>query len=71
MLLPDQEAALEKARAGEGRNVEHVALETDATLQLLQKQAKPRRSGRYPSGMHPNLSFQMFICFPADSFAFI
>ncbi len=29
-----QEAALEKLLAGEGRNVEHVALQTDETLGL-------------------------------------
>ncbi len=35
-----QEAALEKARAGEGRNVEHVALETEGTLGLAATQSK-------------------------------
>lgn len=40
-LPPEQEAALEKARAGEGRNVEHVALETEGTLELAAAEAKP------------------------------
>ncbi|KAK9902765.1 hypothetical protein WJX75_005429 [Coccomyxa subellipsoidea] len=45
-----EEAALEKARAGEGRNVEHVALETEGTLGLAATQSKtgakaaPRRA---------------------------
>jgi hypothetical protein len=39
-MLPEQEAALEKARAGEGRNVEHVALETEGTLGLAATQSK-------------------------------
>jgi hypothetical protein len=39
-VLPEQEAALEKARAGEGRDVEHVALETEGTLQLAAADAK-------------------------------
>ncbi|BDA51318.1 probable endonuclease 8 1 at N-terminal half [Coccomyxa sp. Obi] len=34
-----EEAALEKARAGEGRNVEHVALETEGTLELAATQS--------------------------------
>lgn len=38
-----QEAALEKAQAGEGRNVEHVALEDDATLALASAQQPKRR----------------------------
>ena len=38
-----QEAALEKAKAGEGRNVEHVALEDDATLALTSAQQLKRR----------------------------
>ena len=37
-----QDAALEKARAGEGRDVEHVALFDDQTLQA-QEAAKPAR----------------------------
>ena len=37
-----QDAALEKARAGEGRDVEHVALYDDQTLQA-QEVAKPAR----------------------------
>jgi hypothetical protein len=53
-VLPVQEAALEKARAGEGRNVEHVALETDATLLLAAQRTKPRRSGRASSGKRPH-----------------
>ena len=40
-----QEAALEKAKAGEGRNVEHVALEDDATLTLADTQ-RPKRTQR-------------------------
>ena len=40
-----QEAALEKAKAGEGRNVEHVALEDDATLTLADTQ-RPKRAQR-------------------------
>ena len=40
-----QEAALEKAKAGEGRNVEHVALEDDATLMLADTQ-RPKRAQR-------------------------
>ena len=40
-----QEAALEKAKAGEGRNVEHVALEDDATLTLADTE-RPRRAQR-------------------------
>jgi hypothetical protein len=51
-MSPIQEAAMEKARAGEGRNVEHVALETDATLQLASQRAPPRRSLRKGTGMH-------------------
>ena len=38
-----QEAAMEKAKAGEGRNVEHVALEDDATLALATSQQPKRR----------------------------
>ena len=47
-MLPQQEAAREKARAGEGRDVEHVALETEGTLQLAAAKgaAAPRRSAR-------------------------
>lgn len=30
-----QEAALEKMKAGEGRNVEHVAMQDDETLAML------------------------------------
>ncbi|CAL8466327.1 g5863 [Coccomyxa elongata] len=43
-----EEAALEKARAGEGRNVEHVALETKGTLELaaVQSTAGAKRSPR-------------------------
>ena len=46
--LPEQEAALEKARAGEGRDVEHVALETEGTLQLAEAKrgAAPRRTAK-------------------------
>lgn len=46
--LPEQEAALEKARAGEGRDVEHVALETKGTLQLAEAKrgAAPRRTAK-------------------------
>ena len=46
--LPEQEAALEKARAGEGRDVEHVALETKGTLQLAAAKsgAPPRRNAK-------------------------
>lgn len=40
-----QEAALEKAKAGEGRNVEHVALEDDATLAVADTQ-RPKRAQR-------------------------
>ena len=43
--LRAQEAALEKAQAGEGRNVEHVALEDDATLALATAQ-RPKRAQR-------------------------
>ena len=39
-MLGVQAAALEKARAGEGRNVEHVALETDETMALAGKTTK-------------------------------
>jgi hypothetical protein len=48
-VLPKQEAALEKARAGEGRDVEHVALETKGTLQLAAAKtgaAAPRRNAK-------------------------
>jgi len=38
-----QDAAMEKAKAGEGRNVEHVALEDDATLALATSQPTKRR----------------------------
>ena len=38
-----QEAALEKAKAGEGRNVEHVALEDDATLMHRHNRAHRKR----------------------------
>jgi len=34
---------MEKAKAGEGRNVEHVALEDDATLALATSQPTKRR----------------------------
>lgn len=34
---------MEKAKAGEGRNVEHVALEDDATLALSSAQQPKRR----------------------------
>ena len=43
--LCPQEAALEKAQAGEGRNVEHVALEDDSTLALAIAQ-RPKRAQR-------------------------
>jgi hypothetical protein len=44
-VLRAQEAALEKAQAGEGRNVEHVALEDDSTLALATAQ-RPKRAQR-------------------------
>ncbi len=43
----EQAAALEKARAGEGRDVEHVALQTPASERLRIGQRPPRaKSGR-------------------------
>ncbi|CAK0783892.1 hypothetical protein CVIRNUC_007092 [Coccomyxa viridis] len=44
-VMSAKEAALEKAKAGEGRNVEHVALEDDATLTLADTQ-RPKRAQR-------------------------
>ena len=45
----EQEAALEKARAGEGRNVEHVALETKGTLKLAASQSTAGERGIFGS----------------------
>ncbi len=56
-LALTQEAALEKARAGEGRNVEHVALETKGTLELaaVQSTAGQKYIGPAPQPVEPIL----------------
>lgn len=41
-----QAAALEKSGAGEGRNVEHVALENDQTVADASAKARRGKSGR-------------------------
>ncbi|CAL5225951.1 g8750 [Coccomyxa viridis] len=53
-IMSAKEAALEKAKAGEGRNVEHVALEDDATLALASAQQPKRRKRKQAPEVEQN-----------------